>query len=87
MKTEKEIEDLKANWKNDPCWDIEDTDGFEEHHAELLEWRVEYEKKWTDREAARIETLATLWKCSPELVKKIEMLEHHIETLKREIDS
>lgn len=23
------LDDLKAQWKNDPCWDIETTDGFE----------------------------------------------------------
>jgi hypothetical protein len=43
MKTEKEIEDLKANWIKDPCWDIEDTEGFEEHKEELLAYRLQIE--------------------------------------------
>ena len=45
-----EIEDLKSQWKADPCWDIEDTAGFEEHHTELKIWRLEYQLK-REREA------------------------------------
>lgn len=41
MKTEEEIRALKANWQADPIWDIEDTEGFEEHREELLDF-----KKW-----------------------------------------
>ena len=40
------LDGLKENWKQDPCWDIEDTEGFEEFHNELLAWRKEYEAKW-----------------------------------------
>jgi hypothetical protein len=40
-----EIEKLKENWKKDPCWDIEDTEGFEAHREELSAWRKEYEAK------------------------------------------
>lgn len=42
-KTNDEIEALKQNWMKDPCWDIEDTEGFEEHKEELLAWVKEYE--------------------------------------------
>jgi hypothetical protein len=45
MKTGEEIEDLKRNWRMDAFWDIEDTEGFEEHKEELLKFRLEYEKK------------------------------------------
>jgi|GEM_PF-1405279 len=41
--TPEEIEKLKVNWSKDPCWDIEDTEGFEAHHDELLKWREERE--------------------------------------------
>jgi chromosome segregation ATPase len=34
-KTRAEIEHLKQNWLDDPCWDIERTEGFEDHHDEL----------------------------------------------------
>ena len=36
MATQDEIEKLKKNWLADPCWDIEDEDGFCEHREELL---------------------------------------------------
>lgn len=41
--SEMTIEDLKQNWRNDPCWDIERTEGFEEYAGELLEYRLQYE--------------------------------------------
>lgn len=44
-KTEQEIQALKDNWVKDPCWDIENTDGFEEYREELLAWRKDLEIK------------------------------------------
>ncbi len=38
MATNIELEELKQSWKKDPCWDIESTEGFEEHIEELLEF-------------------------------------------------
>ena len=46
MKTSDEIYNLKMNWQADPCWDIEYTEGFEAHIAELLTFRVESETLW-----------------------------------------
>lgn len=46
MKTQKEIDNLKSQWKYDPIWDIETTEGFEGHRAELLEFRMECENQW-----------------------------------------
>ena len=45
MKTTEEIDDLKRQWCENPCWDIENTEGFENHHDELLAYRKEHEKK------------------------------------------
>jgi hypothetical protein len=54
MKTREEVESLKRSWRNDPIWDIEDTEGFEEHREELLAFRVEMEEKWAiERDAER----------------------------------
>ena len=39
-KTREEVEALKANWLQDPCWDIEKTEGFEEYASELLSFRM-----------------------------------------------
>lgn len=45
QKTSEEIQALKDGWTKDPCWDIEDTEGFEDHHDELLAWREDLENK------------------------------------------
>jgi hypothetical protein len=44
-KTPKQVENLKNQWLNDGCWEIEDTDGFEDWYDELLEFRLETVKK------------------------------------------
>lgn len=46
MKTEEEVRELKANWQADPIWDIEDTEGFEDHKDELLAFRQKCEDAW-----------------------------------------
>ena len=45
MKSKEQIEDLKKDWLDDPCWDIEDTEGFEEHRTELQLFRLKMENK------------------------------------------
>ena len=50
MPTRQEIERLKKEWLQDACWDIEDTEGFEEHRAELLAFRLETEADWESQE-------------------------------------
>ncbi|GGB53221.1 hypothetical protein GCM10011607_12180 [Shewanella inventionis] len=47
IKTREEIEDLKRDWKNDPCWDIENTEGFEVHKNELKAYSDECELEWS----------------------------------------
>lgn len=57
MKTREEVDALKKGWKHDPCWDIEDTEGFDEYVEELLNFRrqteAEQKAKWEERENAR----------------------------------
>ena len=55
MPTQEAIDRLKSNWANDPHWDIEDTEGFEEHHDELLKYRLAMEAQWAANEQARRE--------------------------------
>lgn len=43
-----EIEKLKNAWHKDPCWDIEETEGFEAHRKELYQFRKKTEKEWKD---------------------------------------
>ena len=46
MKSREELENLKRNWKQDPCYDIEDTEGFEEYREELLAFSKEQQAIW-----------------------------------------
>jgi hypothetical protein len=39
-KSPADVEELKRQWLADGCWDIEHTEGFEAHEAELIEWRL-----------------------------------------------
>lgn len=54
-KTNEEIAALKENWKKDPHWDIEDTEGFGEHRVELIEYRMQMQAEWITQEEERIE--------------------------------
>lgn len=58
MATQDKIEKLKKNWLADPCWDIEDTEGFEEHHAELLKFREEIKAEKDAKYQAKIDKRA-----------------------------
>ena len=46
MKTRQEVEALKANWRGDPCWDIYETEGFEEYRDELLTFQTNMQQEW-----------------------------------------
>lgn len=45
-KTPQELQALKDNWLDDPIWEIERTEGFEEYASELKAFREEWEAKW-----------------------------------------
>ncbi|MDI5832506.1 hypothetical protein OCF84_21700 (plasmid) [Shewanella xiamenensis] len=52
-RTEEEINNLKRDWKDDPCWDLEDTEGFEAHIDELKAFRLQCEADWRAKIEAR----------------------------------
>jgi hypothetical protein len=58
MATGNELRLLKIDWIGDPCWDIEDTPGFEDHYDDLLEWRVKIEIGWAETRKQREEQFA-----------------------------
>lgn len=58
MKTREEINDLKAQWLDDPCWDIEGTEGFEEHYKELLDFRLDTEDRWENKRRIELQKIA-----------------------------
>jgi hypothetical protein len=41
-----QVEKLKADWFNDPCWDLVNTVGFEEHKEELEHFQKYWEDIW-----------------------------------------
>jgi hypothetical protein len=51
--TREDIQNLKASWRADPCWDIEDTEGFEDHKEELLQFRHDCERRWQEAREAK----------------------------------
>lgn len=46
-RTDEEIDNLKMQWQMDPCWDIEDTEGFEAYKKQLEAWRIQEESTWS----------------------------------------
>lgn len=55
-----EVEALKASWLRDPCWDIEDTEGFEAFRDELKAFSDEH----TAKRAAAAETRRARWEAA-----------------------
>lgn len=54
MKTRAEIDELIARWLEDPDWELEESDGFEDHKDELLAVRHKHEAEWKAQEIAAL---------------------------------
>jgi len=78
-----QVEELKQQWKRDPCWDIEDTEGFEAYHDELLAFSEQHE--------AECEVKVWLSELKDELrdekskVARLEWLMSYIEKRKKKV--
>lgn len=81
MKTREDVEDLKHKWKQDPCWDIEETEGFEEYRDELKAFRLNTEAKWKSDQEENIKQLCTKYNCNREMLELLQSLQHRIEVL------
>jgi len=86
MPTQEQIATLKAQWSNDPCWDIEFTWGFEEHEEELREYREQMEAQWTEERQAKIQAKAADLNCSLDLAEYILLLEYRLERVMMAIE-
>ncbi|MDT0689348.1 hypothetical protein RM549_06095 [Salegentibacter sp. F188] len=88
MATEAEITELKKNWKRDPCWDIYDTEGFEEHREELETYQKEQELIWETHRRHKLKQKAERMGVPGNLVlaRYIEGLETTIIKLREDID-
>lgn len=96
MATRDQIEKLKADWASDPCWDIEHTEGFEDHSDELKAFAEEKEAEWArlteEREArrlAKLEQIAEELGCpgNIKLAMNFEYLKNRIEELEAKVDA
>ncbi len=86
MRTKEDIEDLKRNWQIDPCWDIEETEGFEDHKLELQNFRYIHEQRETDIYNKDLEQYAyKIGTGSTKLAEHIRGMKTTIEELKEEI--
>jgi len=80
-KTQKEIDDLKAQWKADPCWDLFATEGFEDHKDELYTYQEKMERQWAEEYRDRITAASLVMNCAFETAEYIVSLEARIEKL------
>jgi hypothetical protein len=83
MATKEEIEYLKRQWRADPCWDIEETAGFEEHYDELRAYHMECKKQWAHEYQVELLHYAESIGLSnnPALAERIRTMERRIEQL------
>lgn len=88
-RTAAELEALKASWLRDPCYDLEEAEGFEAHHDELLAFRLQQEamnaasyKRRLEKRAAELGIPGQL-----ELAEVIIALEGRIADLVERVDA
>jgi len=89
MRTQEEIEELKEYWVADPCYDIEEADGFEEHREELRAFRLEMEAKWRAEREAALQTMAEElgFPGNLKLADYLDRLQSQIEELEARLDA
>lgn len=75
MPTRAEVERLKSQWEADPCFDLWDIEGFEEHSEELKEYQAQKDAEWARQNEARKQAHADLLGVPLEIAEKISALE------------
>jgi hypothetical protein len=53
MCTTAELDALKEQWRENPCWELADTEGYEAYRAELQAFQNEVEASWESEYANR----------------------------------
>lgn len=81
IRTAEQLWKLKRQWASDPCWDIETTEGYELHYAELLEYRLLCEVRWNMAREERIAAYAAKIGAGKRLAEYVMGLENRIEAL------
>lgn len=81
MKTRNEVEKLKSEWLSDACWDIEDTEGFEEYKPELLQYRLMCDARRNRECEQKKSDMRNKLDCNEEMRMYLLMFEQRIEKL------
>lgn len=76
-----EVRTLKDQWRADPIWNLEDTEGFEEHYHELFDYRVYWEEIWRKDQRENLRNRASTLECSRATAEYIIFLEERIRKL------
>jgi len=76
--TREDVESLKADWIEDPCWDIFNTEGFEEYRGELSAFQEHKEAEWEWEHKKKLERLAKEYGLTIEEAKRyvIHMMQY-----------
>lgn len=87
-KTTEEIEHLKECWESDPCWDIEDTEGFEDHREELEAYSELKKVEWHEKSTQTLKDMAIKLGCpdSLQLAAYMISLECQIRNLEYQVE-
>jgi hypothetical protein len=88
MKTPEELQRLKDHWSRDPCYPLEDAEGFEQHRAELLayseQWKAaQWQREWEERLVRKATQLGCPGNLS--LARYVLCLEDRLERLERKV--
>lgn len=83
--TRDEVEALKQNWLNDPCWDIEETEGFEFYREELAIYRLGIENENQERYDRELNADAARWGVSVSGALMIRSLRGEIARLESQL--
>ena len=87
MKTQVELDKLITQWTNDPIWDLEGTEGFEEYRDHLLTVSRRQKEKWRNEDRERAMRKARELGCPANiaLAQYVITLEKRIEQLENAI--
>lgn len=88
-RTQQELNELKNQWRADPYWDIEGTEGFEAHQDELVAYRGEWEAKWNAERLAHLEKRAEALGCpgNVTLAQYVETLEYRLDRFAERLET
>lgn len=88
MPTREDVEKLKREWKYDPCWDLEITEGFEEYREELKQYsekiQQENQQRWEETRKEQAAKYGVEYN-SP-LHRVIETFEHRLDQIEQSIE-